>query len=473
MLMRMFPTTRMPRLCNQLSRVAFASMTFTFLSPFPLVASDDVETEIAQTEQKDEGENQSVGESDQKGTDALKQKGKEERPRSQVRKNDRRDKAAYAAGTEHEKKSDGMKSGHRNVGEAPALGVIVGSCPGNAVCVKDVMSGSPADQAGLEEGDYILSINEEQVTSPERLREVLEQMQAEGKVKVRVWRQGDERTEEITLASKADQPPESHRAWLGVMLSHNENEGLTVERVLPGSPASQAGLREEDLIRKLNDKRVKDVSSFLECIEDIGPGSDVVLVIDREGEEQTINAQLGDIEEAPMAFLREAMRHAMHEPNRSNWESDEMPTMIEETLDEMRGRIRSLEKQVKELEGNADEIRSDNASLLLESSRDNLSQIEKSVDGGQETLVVQRGRARNYIRGNAYSPGFRGNSYFNQNPYRSGYRYGGSSFYGNPGFGNSYYQYGGRPYYYGGNARQYGYGARSGIQIGRNFGVFW
>ena len=472
MLMRMFPITRLPRLCNQLSRVAFAGVAFTFLSPLPLIASDDVETESAQTEQNEEGDKQSSREPDQKGTDAQKN-GKEKRSKSQVGKSQKHDKENYAAGIEHEKRSDGMKAGHHGVGEAPALGVIVGSCPGNAVCVKDVLFGSPADQAGLEEGDYILSINEEQVTSPERLRQVLEQLQAEGKVKLRVWRQGDERTEDVTLASKADQPPESHRAWLGVMLSHYENQGLTVERVLPGSPASQAGLREEDVIRKLNDKQVKDVSSFLECIEDIGPGSDVVLVVDREGEEQTINAQLGDIEEAPLAFLREAMRHAVHEPNRSNWDSDEMSPMLEETLDEMRGRIRSLEKQVKELEGNSDEDKSDNALLPLKSSQDDLSQIGKPVGVEQETLVVQRGRARNYIRGNAYSSGYRGNYNYNYNQNRSGYRYGGSSIYRNPGYGNSYYQYGGRPYYYGGNARQYGYGARSGIQIGRNLGIYW
>jgi hypothetical protein len=89
------------------------------------------------------------------------------------------------------------------------------------------------------------------------------------------------------------------------------------------------------VIRKLNDKQVQDLGSFLECIEDMGPGSEVTIVVDRSGEEQTVQAKLGEIEDAPMAFLREAMRHTNQEQGDQDWGSNQLPPMIEQTLDEM------------------------------------------------------------------------------------------------------------------------------------------
>jgi serine protease Do len=473
MLMRTFPITRMPRLCNRLSRVAITGLAFAMLSPLPLIAADDGAQGSPQTEEKSEDKKEASGEEKDKQKDSdLKAKHERKKHHSDnSASGDSHEKAEKIGSDSDKRKSMAAKSARHGFGESAALGVIVVSCPGNAVCVKDVISGSPADDAGLQEGDYILSVNDEQTASPEQLRQVVEQMQSKDKVTLRVWRQGDERTEEVTLASKANRPPESHRAWLGILVSHFEDEGLVVGRVLPGSPAAQAGLEEDDVIQKLNDKQVQDLGSFLECIEDMGPGSEVAIVIDRNGEEQTVKAKLGEIEDAPMAFLREAMRHTDQEQGNQDWGSNELPPMIEQTLDEMQSRIRSLEKQVKELEGSSDE-KAGNAMLPADSHDEPLSQTIESIDDNQETLVVQRGRARVYNRGNAFVPNYRGNDY-NRTPYRSGYRPGYPPIYRSPGSGNSYYRYGGRPYYYGGYGRNYGYGFRSGIQIGRNFGVYW
>jgi serine protease Do len=474
MLMRTFSITRLSRRCNQLSQVAFAGLALTLVTPLSLIAADGDDAASVQTEQPKEDDKTSSSEPNQalQGTAPTAKQSKDQRSSNRALKGVQRDEQVKSGAAHKGKSLKGMKSGHHRHGEAPELGVIVGSCPGNAVCVHNVMLGSPADDAGLEEGDYILSINDKQVASPEQLREVVEQMKAEDKVMVRVWRQGDERTEEVTLASKAEQPPESHRAWLGVMVAHFDEEGLVVGRVVPGSPAAKAGLQEDDVIQTLNDKQVTDLGAFLECIEDMGPGAEVAIVVDRDGEEQTVKAQLGDIDEAPMAFLREAMQHMAHATHDNANRTDEMSPMLEEAIDELQSRVRTLEKEVKELKGDSSEEDAGNAILLPEPQNEDVSRNSELVDSTQETLVVQRGRGRSYSRGNAFVPNYRGN-YYNQTPYSSGYRSGYPSIYRSPGYGNSYYQYGGRPYYYGNYGRSYGYGIRSGIQIGRNFGVYW
>jgi hypothetical protein len=127
------------------------------------------------------------------------------------------------------------------------------------------------------------------------------------------------------------------------------------------------------------------------------------------------------------------------------------------------------------MEGNQDNNDAGNAMFACRSQQNDepLSQSVDATDDVQETLVVQRNRDRNYNRRNAFTPNYRGNNYYNRTPYRSGYRYGYPPIYRSPGSGYSYYRYGGRPYYYGGYGRPYGYGFRSGIQLGRNFGIYW
>jgi len=53
--------------------------------------------------------------------------------------------------------------------ECVELGVVAGSCPGKGVCVLGTVSGSPADRAGIQHGDYILSISDKTTNTPMEL----------------------------------------------------------------------------------------------------------------------------------------------------------------------------------------------------------------------------------------------------------------------------------------------------------------
>ncbi len=364
--------------------------------------------------------------------------------------------------------------------ESAELGVVVGDCPGDAVCVLDSVWGSPADEAGIRQGDYIVSINGKKVTSPRELQEVVGAMQAGEKATVRVWRRGEERDREITLAAKAEQPPESHRAWLGVMLVPAEEDegGVEVDRVIRGSPASKGGLQSGDVIVRHGDTEVSDAASFIESVEELGPGSELALTVRRDGTEHELSVTLGHMDEAPMEFLQQAMRLPMDEfqtgfgppppldsrgpmgPPRPSVSSD----VIEETLDEMRQRLRALEREVRELKG-------DTAEQEESDPENDLSNAPPSVGAGEATLVVQRdGRGRG--RGRGRGPDFdrRWDRGFDdwRRSYRRGFR---PPVPRSPRDGYRYYRYRGNPYYYGGYDRRYG-PPRSGFRIG-NLRFYW
>lgn len=70
---------------------------------------------------------------------------------------------------------------------------------------------------------------------------------------------------------------------------------LRVKHVSENSPASQAGIAEGDIIRKVNGTVIKDRAHGQETIRSHQPGDSVELTIDRSGTELTIRATLGSL----------------------------------------------------------------------------------------------------------------------------------------------------------------------------------
>ncbi len=79
-------------------------------------------------------------------------------------------------------------------------------------------------------------------------------------------------------------------------LGLKELSGAVVARVLPGTPALEAGLRVGDVIRGINDRRIYHPDDVISRVNDLAPGSDVTLqVLRREGDnvvEQTLQVRL-------------------------------------------------------------------------------------------------------------------------------------------------------------------------------------
>ena len=338
--------------------------------------------------------------------------------------------------------------------EAPGLGIVVGPCPGKAVCVLDTIWGSPADQAGIHQGDYITRVNGDEVSSPIELKETIDRLGVGEKVTLIVWRDGEEITKEVAVAKMATEPPVGHQAWLGVKLSAATAEGVMVSEVLRDSPAAEAGLRSGDTIMMLNDKPVGAIHSFIDQVADFGPGDEVQLTLKRGGNDQRVSVILGSFDEAPIRYLREAMRPPMNNQPMAGMESSEV---LDRTIDEMRRQIRELQLEVSELRGD------NGVQPGLQDEPAKGASIDREHD---LTLVVQRG---GFYRNNR-SGLIRGNNYYDwQNQYRT-YR---QPLYSSPSNNYGYYNYGGNPYYYGGYNRGYGNGyGGPGVQIG-NFGIRW
>ncbi|MBD3218552.1 MAG: Do family serine endopeptidase [candidate division Zixibacteria bacterium] len=95
------------------------------------------------------------------------------------------------------------------------------------------------------------------------------------------------------------------RGWLGVMLSEltqdqreasgiNEESGVRIADVIPGSPADAGGLEPNDIVLDFNGKDVSDLYTFRLMVAERKMGDKVDLTINRDGRKKNVSIILGD-----------------------------------------------------------------------------------------------------------------------------------------------------------------------------------
>jgi len=95
------------------------------------------------------------------------------------------------------------------------------------------------------------------------------------------------------------------RPWLGIQM-HNltpdlaqyfgldSTEGVVVVGTVPGSPADRAGLRQGDVILKLDNEPVPDVDALVERVKKAGIGQKILLLVYRNHQPLYITVQVGE-----------------------------------------------------------------------------------------------------------------------------------------------------------------------------------
>ncbi|TWU44407.1 putative periplasmic serine endoprotease DegP-like precursor [Novipirellula aureliae] len=364
--------------------------------------------------------------------------------------------------------------------DSPQLGVMVGSCPGKGVCVLDTIAGGPAERAGIRPGDYILAINDQEVRSPQDLKQKIDNLERFDTIDVSLWRQGKYVSKDVPLASQSKELPPILRGWLGVMLSDSEDDqnGVVIQQVHPNSPAAQAGLQSGDEVKKINGEAVASIDAFVDKVSDFEPGTKVTFSIIRNDKEQNITAVLGEISNAPMSWFRRSMRMPMGGPDFNVPPFPPLPGVgvMDDVIDELREQIRTLRKDVEQLkrttEPSTDKSRKDakDATQTATPAADSVSYIDIPAPTFLAQYDASRGFPPNISNdwtGSRYQNRNADREYRYRTPYRRTYRYPYNPYRYYP---YRYYNYGGWPYYYGGG---YPYGFRGGVQIGPNFGVYW
>lgn len=91
-----------------------------------------------------------------------------------------------------------------------------------------------------------------------------------------------------------DEPGDFEPGYLGIIADdRDEARGVRVLDVVPGGPASGAGLLPGDLILGITNRPVPDMETLSALIQTQGPGSDVIFQIERRGQPLEVRVRLG------------------------------------------------------------------------------------------------------------------------------------------------------------------------------------
>jgi Do/DeqQ family serine protease len=168
--------------------------------------------------------------------------------------------------------------------------------------VSSVDEGSPAAKAGIRRGDVITAFDGEPVSDNNWLRNRVAGSQPGSTVSLTVVRNGRKDTRQVVLAEReetrrasndAEGRPDRGRYGMAVatltpemasQLGVRAKGGLVVEDVTPASAASQAGIREGDVIVEVNRQPVNNLSQFQEAVKASGSRPALLLVNRRGGE---------------------------------------------------------------------------------------------------------------------------------------------------------------------------------------------
>jgi len=146
--------------------------------------------------------------------------------------------------------------------------------------VNSVEKGGPADKAGIQASDVILSFNNKEVINSTELPRVVAATKPGTKVSVQVWRKGERKDLTVVVGETPDEksakrPPPAKKSGgeslskLGLAVSDltsdlkkelNVNNGVVVENA--DGAAARAGIRRGDVILAVNNQDVKSIDDL-------------------------------------------------------------------------------------------------------------------------------------------------------------------------------------------------------------------
>jgi serine protease Do len=162
--------------------------------------------------------------------------------------------------------------------------------------VADVVKDSPAQKAGIERGDIIVSFDGKTIASAHELSRTVAGTAPNTKAKVEVIRSGKRQALTVqvgTMPGEAEEETKVVAAELGLSVQTltpelaeqfewpREEKGVLITGVEPGSAAEDGGLRRGDLIKEMDHKPVLTLDDYRRQLKKAKQGESILFLVKR------------------------------------------------------------------------------------------------------------------------------------------------------------------------------------------------
>ena len=163
----------------------------------------------------------------------------------------------------------------------------------HGVLVTNVFRKSPAKRAGLQPGDVLLSIDDHEIADkPDYFRQIASYT-VDDRFQLGYLREGRRRRVDVHISPVSpDAAGEMAKQWLGVSVrdinwKHAKRynimarNGVVVTKVRQSGPSREVGILPGDVIRQMNESKIRNMEEFNKAILEAGKLNSVLLLVQR------------------------------------------------------------------------------------------------------------------------------------------------------------------------------------------------
>ena len=183
---------------------------------------------------------------------------------------------------------------NRDIAEAKDLDITKG------IIVNQVMEDSPAEEAGIQQGDVVVAFDGKEIESDSQFQFMVAGTEPGKTIDLEIIRDGKRKSVSVVLGERdteevAQAEDEEEEPWLGLTVEstsgnfarqHNINEdsGVVVVGVEPGSPADDKGLRPTDVILEVDNQKIDGASDYRKVSRELKDRGKAILFLVKRGE---------------------------------------------------------------------------------------------------------------------------------------------------------------------------------------------
>jgi len=159
--------------------------------------------------------------------------------------------------------------------------------------VAQVIKDSPAEKAGIMEGDVIIEYDGNKVEDVKDLQLKVANTPVGKKVPIVVWRDKKKITIYVTIGEMPEEvvvAEKEEKSWRGIKVSSltedikshfriEDTDGVVIIEVETGSPADESGIKVGGVIKRINNYKISNISDYRKIIKNIPQNSTVRILI--------------------------------------------------------------------------------------------------------------------------------------------------------------------------------------------------